>query len=109
MTTVIIILSTIAILAALLYKPIMIYRERKLRLFCILYSNGKLNGLVEMSKFLQKKDHRKLRQKLAGYACDHGAMTAEAMMLFILKGSLNDSPSESLLQAPETLWEQLTG
>lgn len=109
MTTVIIILSTMAILAALLYKPIMIYRERKLRLFCILYSNGKLSGLIEMRKFLQKKDHQKLRKKLAGYACDYGALNAESMMNFILKDSIIDLPSESSRQDPETLWEQLTG
>lgn len=86
MTTVIIILSTMAILAALLYKPIMIYRERKLRLFCIQSAIGRPGRAIELYEFLSKKKNSKLRKGLTSECVLYGKIHSECSLFFILNG-----------------------
>lgn len=86
MTTVIILLSTMAILAALLYKPIMIYRERKLRLFCIQSATGRPWRAIELYEFLSKKKNSKLRKGLTSECVLYGKIHSECSLFFILNG-----------------------
>lgn len=89
MTTFIIILITMAILAIILYKlykPIKAYRERKLRLFCIQSAIGRPGRAIELYEFLSKKKNSKLRKGLTSECILYGKIHSECSLFFILNG-----------------------
>ena len=91
MTTVIIILSTMAILIVLLYKPIKVRKERDLRLYCFMKANRHEKAL-DLYDFLSKKGDRKLRKKLTKICLNGGKNYAELVLYYINHGKYPPIP-----------------
>lgn len=101
MTTVIIILSTMAILAALLYKPIKVRKERNLRLHCFIKADSHEKAL-DLYNFLSKKGDRELRMELTNICLNGGKNYAELVLYYINHGKYPPIPD------PEDISENKT-